>query len=58
MEPQVKKRRTITEWAVPSSECAKNTFNPIRNIVDGLKIVPNPNKEMIALSIGRSFVTY
>ncbi|ELU03237.1 hypothetical protein CAPTEDRAFT_162073 [Capitella teleta] len=31
---------------------AKNTSNPIRKIVDGMKLTPNPNKEMIALSIG------
>lgn len=50
MEPQVKRLKT---WhAVPMSEMARNTFNPIRSIVDGMKITPNPKKPMIALSIG------
>ena len=40
-------------WEVPASEMAKRTFNPIRSIVDHMKIVPNPNKEMIKLSLGR-----
>ena len=31
---------------------AKNTHNPIRKIVDGMNLTPNPDKEMIALSIG------
>ncbi|CAG2232828.1 TAT [Mytilus edulis] len=41
-----------TWHAVPMSEMARNTFNPIRSIVDGMKITPNPKKPMIALSIG------
>ena len=50
----VKKQRTSTEsWCVPSSTMAKNTHNPIRKIVDGMKLTPNPKKEMIALSIGK-----
>lgn len=39
-------------WNVESSNIAKNTFNPIRSIVDGMKLTPNPEKDMIALSIG------
>lgn len=39
-------------WNVPVSEMAKNTLNPIRAIVDGMKLTPNPDKPMIALSIG------
>lgn len=31
---------------------ANNTLNPIRAIVDGMKLTPNPEKAMIALSIG------
>jgi hypothetical protein len=31
------------------------THNPIRAIVDGLKIEPNKDKPMIALSIGEKF---
>lgn len=39
-------------WNVSASNYATNTFNPIRNIVENLQIVPNPEKPMIALSIG------
>ncbi|CAG5958381.1 unnamed protein product [Menidia menidia] len=39
-------------WEVKASEMAKNTLNPIRAIVDGMKLTPNPDKPMIALSIG------
>lgn len=39
-------------WEVKPSEMAKNTLNPIRAIVDGMKLTPNPEKKMIALSIG------
>lgn len=40
------------EWNVRSSYIARNTCNPIRQIVDGMKLTPNPEKPMIALSIG------
>ncbi|XP_070575350.1 tyrosine aminotransferase-like [Ptychodera flava] len=39
-------------WDVPASDMARNTFNPIRDIVDSMRIQPNPEKELIALSIG------
>ena len=39
-------------WEVPASSMAKKTFNPIRSIVDHMKIEPNPEKEMIKLSLG------
>lgn len=39
-------------WEVKASEMANNTLNPIRAIVDGMKLSPNPDKPMIALSIG------
>ncbi|XP_055597907.1 tyrosine aminotransferase [Uranotaenia lowii] len=41
-----------TTWNVPISEFAKLTHNPIRAIVEGLNIAPNPAKPFIALSIG------
>lgn len=44
-------------WEVKPSEMSKNTLNPIRAIVDGMKITPNPEKPMIALSIGKRLVT-
>lgn len=37
---------------IPASRSARNTINPIRRIVDRMKISPNPLKEMISLSIG------
>ncbi|KAK7483042.1 hypothetical protein BaRGS_00025705 [Batillaria attramentaria] len=51
MDP-VKIKKARKEWNVPVSDFAMNTFNPIRSIVDGMKLTPNPQKEMIALSIG------
>lgn len=50
---KVKSRRQ--RWYVKPSEMANNTLNPIRAIVDGMKLTPNPDKPMIALSIGESF---
>lgn len=52
MEPPLKRKRSCDNWKVGISDIAKNTFNPIRNIVDSMKLTPNPKKEMIALSIG------
>ncbi|CAF1051823.1 unnamed protein product [Rotaria sordida] len=37
---------------IQASRSARNTINPIRRIVDRMKINPNPAKEMISLSIG------
>lgn len=34
------------------SYMARHTDNPIRKIVDGMKLTPHPDKKMIALSIG------
>ncbi|XP_072135182.1 tyrosine aminotransferase [Mobula birostris] len=41
-----------TKWNIRASEMSKRTFNPIRTIVDKMKIEPNPKKAMISLSIG------
>ncbi|OXA48342.1 Tyrosine aminotransferase [Folsomia candida] len=40
------------KWAVRASEFAKSTFNPIRFIVDSMKMEQHPDKYMISLSIG------
>ena len=40
-------------WMVKASDFAKTTFNPIRSIVDSMKLEPHPEKHMIALSIGK-----
>ncbi|EDW75400.1 uncharacterized protein Dwil_GK20156 [Drosophila willistoni] len=39
-------------WQVKGSKLSLNTHNRIRNIVESLKIKPNPAKPMIPLSIG------
>uniref|UniRef100_A0A670IMY3 Tyrosine aminotransferase n=1 Tax=Podarcis muralis TaxID=64176 RepID=A0A670IMY3_PODMU len=39
-------------WAVRASEMSKRTFNPIRAIVDSMKVEPNHQKPLISLSIG------
>lgn len=41
-----------THWAVKASQVSKRTVNPIRNIVDGIKVAPNPNKKVISLALG------
>merc|ERR1711970_1709945 len=43
---------TTREWRVNASVVAKNTFNPIRNILETMNITPCPSKKMISLSIG------
>ncbi|KAK4879791.1 hypothetical protein RN001_007937 [Aquatica leii] len=39
-------------WKVVASEAAKNCKNYIRDIVDNLVLEPNPDKQVIALSLG------
>lgn len=41
-----------SKWNIRSSKLARNTHNRIREIVESLKIEPNPEKPMIPLSIG------
>lgn len=41
------------KWNVKSSTFAVKTVNPIRNIVQNLKVEPNPEKSFIPLSIGK-----
>ena len=40
------------EWNLIASDIAQGVVNPIRQIVDGMTISPNPNKELIKLTIG------
>jgi hypothetical protein len=47
------KRKPRADWDVKASSFAQATFNPIRSIVDGMKLAPHPDKPMIALSIGK-----
>jgi hypothetical protein len=41
------------QWEVVPSNIAQRTHNPVRNIVENLRLEPNPEKSMIALSIGK-----
>ncbi|KAL0968220.1 hypothetical protein UPYG_G00263970 [Umbra pygmaea] len=47
---KLKSRRQ--RWNIRPSKMSINTLNPIRSIVDGMTLTPNPEKPMIALSIG------
>ena len=40
-------------WDVNASTSAQRTFNPIRAIVDHMKVKPNPNYQSIKVSIGQ-----
>ena len=40
------------EWQVNASQFSHLTCNPVRKLVEQMKIEPNPNLQMIALSIG------
>lgn len=42
------------EWNVRPSDFALNTTNPIRAIIENLDIEPNPEKQFIPLSVGKS----
>lgn len=48
--------KTRQTWSVTASDLARNTFNPIRAVVESMKLTPNPEKPMIALSIGKVYV--
>jgi tyrosine aminotransferase len=37
---------------IEASKFSKRTINPIRNIVDNLKVEPNKEKQMISLALG------
>ncbi|XP_028162625.1 tyrosine aminotransferase-like [Ostrinia nubilalis] len=39
-------------WEVRASALARNTHNLIRSIVENLQVEPNPEKQLIALSVG------
>lgn len=41
-------------WDVRASTLARNTHNLIRDIIENLQVEPNPNKQLIALSVGKS----
>ena len=39
-------------WHVNASQFSNSPCNPVRKLVEQMKIEPNPNLQMIALSIG------
>ena len=45
-------------WNIKPSEVSIRTCNPIREVVDEMKIQPNPSKELINLSIGTSLLIF
>lgn len=45
-------------WDVRASALARNTRNLIRDVIENLQVEPNPEKQLIALSIGESLVIY
>lgn len=49
---------TREKWNIQASDIARNTHNPIRSIVENIVVEPNPNKKLIALSIGKFFKTF
>lgn len=40
------------DWNVRASDRSMRTINPIRNLVQNIDVKPNPNKELIKLSVG------
>ena len=44
------------DWSIKASPKAIGTVNPIRIIVEGLNLSPNPDKPFIPLSIGKARV--
>ncbi|XP_054710525.1 LOW QUALITY PROTEIN: tyrosine aminotransferase-like [Uloborus diversus] len=51
--PQLQRRSTPRRgWNVRPSNYATGTVNPIRAVVENMKLTPNPDKKMISLSIG------
>ncbi|XP_057291546.1 tyrosine aminotransferase-like [Hydractinia symbiolongicarpus] len=40
------------KWCIPSSDMSRRTVNPIRRVVDTMRIEPNPSYSPISLSIG------
>lgn len=45
------------EWSISASKFALNTSNPVRAIVDTMKISPNPEKSLITLALGDPTIT-
>lgn len=52
MSELVKERSLVQYTEIPQSVVASRTHNPMRKLVDGMKLRPNPEKPLIALSLG------
>lgn len=52
-ETPLNKKNTRGSWSVTSSPFAAQTRNSIREAIENLQFEPNPDKEFIALSIGK-----
>lgn len=48
-----RRSRLNEPWDVRASALARNTHNLIRDIVENLQVEPNPDKQLIALSVGK-----
>lgn len=46
------KPRSSDGWNVAASDRSLRTVNPIRNLVQNIDVTPNPDKELIKLSVG------
>lgn len=45
----------MSEWNIKASNISKRAHNPIRQIVDKLKVDPNAQKSFISLSVGKQW---
>lgn len=50
--PMSRRSRDNTTWDIRASTLARNTHNLIRDVVENLQVEPNPDKPLIALSMG------
>lgn len=57
-QENTRKITTERHWNVKPSTFAVKTINPIRNIVQNLKVEPNPEKSFIPLSIGKNYFVF
>lgn len=51
-QQQSQQQQLSKEWDVDSSQFAKHTSNPVRKLIEQMRLEPNPALPMIALSIG------
>jgi tyrosine aminotransferase len=52
LKKSILNNHTDADWDIESSEYSKATCNPVRKMIEQMKIEPNPQLPMIALSIG------